>query len=72
MLLRKNTLQNLFLIILTINVSFNASINILLTQVSSIFFIFFILICLKNIQILEKIKKNYTGNRFFFIFFFLT
>ena len=70
MLLRKNTLQNLFLIILTINVSFNASINILLTQVSSIFFIFFILICLKNIQILEKIKKNYTGNRFFFIFFF--
>ena len=70
MLLRKNTLQNLFLIILTINVSFNASINILLTQVSSIFFIFFILICLENIQILEKIKKNYTGNRFFFIFFF--
>jgi len=70
MLLRKNTLQNLFLIILTINVSFNASINILLTQVSSIFFISFILICLKNIQILEKIKKNYTGNRFFFIFFF--
>ena len=70
MLLRKNTLQNLFLIILTINVSFNASINILLTQVSSIFFISFILICLKNIQVLEKIKKNYTGNRFFFIFFF--
>ena len=70
MYLRKSTLQNLFLVILTITVSFNASINILLTQVSSIFFIFFILICLKNIQVLEKIKKNYTGNRFFFIFFF--
>ena len=70
MYLRKSTLQNLFLVILTITVSFNASINILLTQVSSIFFIFFILICLKNTQVLEKIKKNYIDNRFFFIFFF--
>ena len=70
MYLRKSTLQNLFLVILTITVSFNASINILLTQVSSIFFIFFILICLKNIQVLEKIKKNYIDNKFFFIFFF--
>ena len=68
--LRKSTLQNLFLVILTITVSLNASINILLTQVSSIFFIFFILICLKNIQVLEKIKKNYIDNKFFFIFFF--
>ena len=39
MILRKNALQNLFLIILAITVSFNASINPLLIQISSINFI---------------------------------
>ena len=39
MVLRKNTLQNIFLIIIAIMVSFNASINPLLIQISSINFI---------------------------------
>ena len=56
MLLRQNTLQNLFLIILGITVSFNASINPLLIQVSSISFIFFFLLCLKNTKLSEIIK----------------
>ena len=68
--LSKKNLQNLFLIILAITVSFNASINPLLIQVSSICFIIFFLLCLKNIQILERIKENYIDNRAFFIFFF--
>jgi O-antigen ligase len=71
MLLSKNTLQNLFLIILTITVSFNASINTLLVQISSISFIVFFLLCLKNIQVLEMIKKNFINNKVFFIFFFI-
>ena len=69
MILRKDTLQNLFLVILTITVSFNASTNILLIQISSISFIIFFLFCLKNNEILDKIKKNYTDNKIFFIFF---
>jgi O-antigen ligase len=69
--LSKKNLQNLFLIILAITVSFNASINPLLIQVSSICFIIFFLLCLKNIQILERIKENYIDNRAFFIFFFI-
>ena len=69
MLLSKNTLQNLFLIILTITVSFNASFNTLIVQISSISFIIFFLLCLKNIQVLEMIKKNYINNKVFFIFF---
>ena len=71
MILRKDTLQNLFLVILTITVSFNASTNILLIQISSISFIIFFLFCLKNNEILDKIKKNYTDNKIFFIFFFI-
>jgi putative inorganic carbon (hco3(-)) transporter len=71
MILNKNTLQNLFLIILTITVSFNASINPLMVQISSISFIIFFLFCLKNIEILEKIIKNYVNNEIFFIFFFI-
>ena len=59
MLLSKNALQNLFCIILAITISFNASINVLLTQASSIGFIIFFLLCLKNIEILEAIKTNY-------------
>jgi hypothetical protein len=69
MFLRKNTLQNLFLIILTITVSFNASINPLAIQISSISFIFFFIFCLKNIEIKQIIKKNYIDNKVFFIFF---
>ena len=68
--LSKNTLQNVFLTILAIIVSFNASINTLMVQISSIFFIIFFLFCLKNIEILERIKKNYLTNKIFFIFFF--
>ena len=71
MLLSKSALQNLFLIILAITVSFNASINTLLVQVSSISFIFYFLLCIKNNEILEKIKKNYIDNKVFFIFFFI-
>ena len=71
MILRKDTLQNLFLVILTITASFNASTNILLIQISSISFIIFFLFCLKNNEILDKIKKNYTDNKIFFIFFFI-
>ncbi len=71
MLLSKNTLQNLFLIILAITVSLNASINHLIVQVSSVSFVIFFLLCLKNLQIFEMIKKNYINNKTFFIFFFL-
>ena len=73
MLLSKNALQNLFLIILTITVSLNASINPLLIQFSSINFIIFFLFCLKNNEILESIKKNYINNKsFFFNFYYLS
>ena len=71
MILRKNALQNLFLIILAITVSFNASINPLLIQISSINFIILFFLCLKNDEIEERIKKNYLDNKFFFIFFFI-
>ena len=54
MYLRKSTLQNLFLVILTITVSLNASINILLTQVSSIFFYFFYFNMLKKYSSFRK------------------
>ena len=57
MILRKNALQNLFLIILAITVSFNASINPLLIQISSINFIILFFLCLKNNEIEERIKK---------------
>ena len=71
MLLRKHTLQNFFLIILTVTISFNASSNVLLVQISSISFIIFFLFCLKNIEVLEKIKNNYADNKVFFILFFV-
>ena len=69
MLLRKDSLRNLFLIILAITVSFNGSINPLLIQTSSVGFIFFFILCLKNNRVLERIKKNYRDNKIFFIFF---
>ena len=71
MVLRKNILQNLFLTILAISISFNASINPLLVQISSINFIILFFLCLKNEEIKKKIKENYLNNRFFFIFFFI-
>ena len=71
MILRKNTLQNFFLIILSITVSFNASINPILIQISSINFIILFFLCLKNDEINKKIKENYLINKFFFIFFFI-
>ena len=70
MVLRKNILQNIFLIILAITVSFNASINPLLIQLSSINFIILFFLCLKNYRIRKRIKENYINNKVFFIFFF--
>ena len=70
MILRKDSLRNLFLIILAITVSFNGSINPLLIQTSSVSFIFFFILCLKNSRVLERIKENYIDNKIFFIFFF--
>ena len=63
MILKKNILQNLFLIILAISVSFNASINPLLIQIASINFIILFFLCLRNSEIKEKIKENYLNNR---------
>ena len=71
MFLRKNTLQNIFLIILATTVSFNGSINPILIQISSINFIIFFLLCLRNSELVEKIKENYLINRIFFIFFLI-
>ena len=71
MFISKNSLQNLFLIILVISISFNASLNPLMIQLSSIGFISILLLCLKNYEILDNIKKNYINNKSFFIFFFL-
>ena len=71
MLFKKNILQNLFFIIITFAVSINASINPLLTQITSINFIILFLLCLKNHEIEEKIKENYLNNKIFFIFFFI-
>ena len=71
MFLRKTILQNLFLLIVAICLSFNASNSPLLIQLSSINFIILFLICLKNDEVLEAIKKNYMNNKSFFIIFFL-
>ena len=71
MFLRKVTLQNLFLLIIAICVSFNASNSPLLIQLSSINFIIIFLICLKNNKVLEAIKENYINNKNFFIIFLL-
>ena len=71
MLISKNSLQNIFLIVLGTTVSINASVNPLMTQISSIGFIIFFLICLKNKKVLEKMSENYQKNKIFFIFFFI-
>ena len=71
MFLSKNVLQNLFLFILTICLSFNASVNNLLVQLSSINFSILFLLCLKNNEILETIKENYIKNKSFFFIFFI-
>ena len=70
MILRKNILQNLFLIIIAVTISFNASVNPLLVQISSVNFIILFFLCLKNEEINKKIKENYLNNRFFYFFFF--
>ena len=67
MVLSKNTLQNLFLFVLTICVSFNASNNDLLVQLSSINFIILFLLCLKNNEVSEEINVGYKNNKNFFI-----
>ena len=71
MFLKKTILQNLFLLIVAICLSFNASNSPLLIQLSSINFIILFLICLKNDEVLEAIKKNYMNNKSFFTIFFL-
>ena len=71
MVLRRTLLQNLFLFIVTLCVSINASNSNLLIQFSSINFIIFFLLCLKNKKVLEGIKENYINNKFFFIIFFV-
>ena len=69
MALSKNILQNLFLFIITICLSFNASNNNLLIQLSSINFTILFLLCLKNNKILDEIKINYKSNKKFFLLF---
>ena len=69
MILSKNTLQNLFLFILVICLSFNASNNDLLVQLSSINFIILFILCLNNQKISIAIKNNYKINKNFFIIF---
>ena len=71
MILRKNILQNIFLIILAITLSLNASINPFLIQIASINFIILFFLCLKNNEIKKKIKENYLNNKSFFILFFI-
>ena len=71
MFLRKTILQNLFLIIVALCISLNASNSPLLIQLSSINFIILFLMCLKNNEVLEAIKENYINNKNFFIVFLL-
>ena len=70
MLLSKNILQNLFLIILAISISLNASINPIVIQIGSIGFIFIFILCFKNNEIIKKIKINFINNKVLFNFFF--
>ena len=69
MVFERTTLQNLFLFVVTLCVSINASNSNLLIQFSSINFIIFFFLCLKNKKILEAIKENYINNKSFFIIF---
>ena len=71
MYLEKYKLQNLFLIIISIIISLNGSINPLLIQISSISFIFFFILCLNNLEIKENIKNLYKDNKIFFLIFFI-
>ena len=70
MVLRQTSLQNLFLFVVALCVSLNASNTNLLIQLSSINFIILLFLCLKNKRILEAIKVNYSNNKVFFIIFF--
>ena len=70
MVLRQNSLQNLFLFVLALCVSLNASNTNVLIQFSSINFIILFFLCLKNKQIREAIKVNYSNNKVFFVIFF--
>ena len=70
MVLRHTSLQNLFLFVVALCVSLNASNTNVLIQISSINFIIFFFLCLKNKQILEAIKVNYSNNKVFFVIFF--
>ena len=71
MFLKRTALHNLFLFIVTLCVSINASNSDLLIQFSSIYFIIFFFLCLKNKEVLEKIKENYINNKLFFTIFFV-
>ena len=71
MFLSKNSLQNLFLFFLAICVSFNASINPIMIQLSSVLFISIFILCFRNNRVLEIIRENYKDFKIFFIFFFL-
>ena len=71
MVLRRTLLQNLFLFVVTLCVSINASNSNLLIQFSSINFIIFFFLCLRNKDVLEAIRKNYINNKSFFIIFFI-
>ena len=70
MVLRHTSLQNLFLFVVALCVSLNASNTNVLIQISSINFIILFFLCLKNKQILEAIKVNYSNNKVFFVIFF--
>ena len=70
MVLRHTSLQNLFLFVVALCVSLNASNSNVLIQFSSINFIILFFLCLKNKQILEAIKVNYSNNKVFFVIFF--
>ena len=69
MFLKKISLQSLFLIVVTICVSLNASNSPFFIQISSINFIILFFICLRNNEISEAIKVNYKNNKKFFITF---
>tara|TARA_B100001123_G_scaffold449680_2_gene616047 strand:+ start:211 stop:1566 length:1356 start_codon:yes stop_codon:yes gene_type:complete len=69
MVFKKTFLRNIFLLVTTLCVSLNGSNSNLLIQLSSINFIILFLLCLKNKEVLDEIKKNYLNNKTFFIIF---